>query len=55
MCSAAWDVEIGKRLVKQQHARLYHDGARKRYALLLPAGKLNWESASPCRQAASAA
>ena len=33
-------VEIGERLVEQQHRRLEHEGARQRDALLLAAGEL---------------
>ena len=33
-------VQVGKRLVKQEHARFHHQGARQRDALLLAAGKL---------------
>ena len=33
-------VEIGQRLVEQQHRRLEHEGARQRDALLLAAGQL---------------
>ena len=33
-------VEVGERLVHEQHLRLHDDGARQRHALLLPAGEL---------------
>ena len=33
-------VQVGERLVHQQHLRLHHQRARQRHALLLPAGEL---------------
>ena len=33
-------VEVGQRLVEQEHRRLAHDGAAHRHALALAAGKL---------------
>ena len=38
-------VQVGQRLVHQQHLRLDDDGARQRHALLLTAGKLGGRSA----------
>jgi hypothetical protein len=38
--TAQLGVEVGQRLVEQQHPRLQHDGARDRDALLLAAGEL---------------
>ena len=39
ICSAQLGVEIGQRLVEQQHLRLEHQRARDRDALLLAAGQ----------------
>ena len=33
-------VEVGERLVEQEHRRLHHDGARQGHPLLLAAGQL---------------
>ena len=44
-------VEIGQRLVEQQHLRLDRDGARERDALLLAAGELRRTAIGEMRQA----
>ena len=40
--AAQLGVQVGQRLVEQQHARLEHQGARHCHALLLPARELVW-------------
>ena len=45
-------VEVGQRLVEQQHLRLDHDGARQRHALLLAARQLGRIAALEARPSA---
>ena len=45
-------VEVGQRLVEQQHLRLAHQRARKRHALLLAAGELRRRAVLVARHAA---
>jgi hypothetical protein len=44
-------VEVGQRLVEQEHRRLEHERARKRHALLLPARELGGQARIEVAQA----
>jgi hypothetical protein len=51
ICHAQLGVEVGQRLVEQEHLRVAHDGAAHRDALALAAGQLARVAVQQRRQA----